>query len=111
MRAYQAASQERSGHSGPSRTTPGIPWCGPEAISPVATSSATSPTTEQAHTAQTASTPRVSKRSRGNPVRPARLNLHHLDELAHRAGGALELRLLCVAELDLDDLLEPVLAE
>src|SRR4051794_20300061 len=104
MRSYQATSQERSGHSAPSRTTPGMPWREPEAISPVATSSATAPITAASHTSQVASAARASPRAaRATP--PASV-AHNADKLADGARGPLELRLLLVGQAHLDHLLE-----
>src|SRR4051812_5603639 len=104
MRSYQATSQERRGQSAPSRTTPGMPWCGPEAISPVPTSSATRPTTAASQASHVASTARASPRAA--PATPDASVAHNADKLADGARGPLELRLLLVGQADLDDPVE-----
>src|SRR4051812_1173183 len=104
MRSYQATSHERRGQSAPSRTTPGMPWWGPDAIRPVATSSATAPTTAASQTLQVASAARASPRAA--PATPGASVAHNADKLADGARGPLELRLLLVGQADLDHLLE-----
>src|SRR5262245_15525024 len=89
-----------------------MPWRPGAGWSPVASTTATRPTTVTSQAAHT----RIGCRSAARPASRAASALalgvpEDADQLAHGVGRAPELGLLVVGQVDLDDLLEPLRAE